>query len=337
MVNPYRIREFKPKDINKLTDFWVRNEYYKGISYAGLKKHLSWKYSPKFSKSIIAENESGIIGSCGKISTGLLSMGQKAAIGEWGMDSLVEQALGKNYRAFIFFRVFRANVFEKYRNSGNYITFSFPNNKVFKTYIKCGGIDVSNFFSYSRLLQTKDREFQTQFAGLAHNHGRFVHITRFNRKWDTLWSKLSSKFPLVNYRNAHFLNWRYFANPVRKYIVFLCVWGGDIKGYLVLRESARNKTKVGFIVDFLFDPAQHNANKLFIMMALRFFLRRKCTKAIIYSSHRDFKAIFNEMGFKAKKNDFLAISSNKVLLKRLLKDREKWFVTAGDGDFEMEL
>jgi len=331
-MNTYKLDSYKSKYIDEISDFWLRNDYFKGINPAALKKHLLWKYDKKFAHLWIAQNQGRIVGSSGKIRTELLSKGQIICKGSWVLDSYVEYSLGRDERGYIFSRVFRSTTLEGYRKKEPEILLCFPNEVVRDTYLKIGWLDVPIFFKYSRniaLDYLKNNEYEPGDL-------KFSLIKSFDGRWDDLWKKFSSNFSLIVSRDHSYLNWRYFKNRDKKYIVFLVKIKDEICGYVVVRESESSGKKLGHIVDFLIDHKNNKLNRILINKTILFLTLRKCVTIDAYVSHKRFGDIFSSLDFKKEKVDFFVFSRFPELLKKFTKNKNNWFVTSGDGDFEME-
>ncbi|MFH1952104.1 MAG: GNAT family N-acetyltransferase [Pseudomonadota bacterium] len=60
-------------------------------------------------------------------------------------------------------------------------------------------------------------------------------ITRFDEEFDELWDRNRGLAPVIQVRNASYLNWRYFGVPEFDYRSFAIRAGGECSGYLVIR------------------------------------------------------------------------------------------------------
>lgn len=331
-MNTCELITYNSKYIDEISNFWLRNDYFKGIQPAALKKHLLWKYDKKFTHLWIAQKQGRIVGSCGTIRTELLSNGQIICKGPWGLDSLVEYSLGKEERRCIFLKVFRSALLEGYRKNEPEIVLCFPNEVVRDTYLRIGWLDVPVFFKYSKNISScylKSSDYES--GGL-----KFSLIKSFDCRWDHLWKKFSNSFSLIVLREHSYLNWRYFKNADKKYLVFLVKVRNEIKGYLIVRENESSEKKVGHIVDFLVDHKNNRLDKIFINKAELFLALRGCVKIDAHVSHKRYEDIFLSLGFKKEKVDFFIFSRFPELLKKFTRNKNNWFVTSGDGDFEME-
>lgn len=63
---------------------------------------------------------------------------------------------------------------------------------------------------------------------------------------------------------------------------------------------------------------------------------RGCVSINAHMTHPRFKGIFLDMGFKEEKVDLFVFSRFPECSRKFLRNRSNWFITSGDGDFEME-
>lgn len=330
----YKIREHRYKDIKGLASLWVKNHYFKDTDFLRVIKHLSWKYNRKFTKVWIAEENKSILGTCGKIKYPLILGNKEIINGRWGLDSLIDKNIDYRKRSFIFFRVFRNVILEEHRKKERYLIFCFPNKIVRDTYLKIGWVDIPLFSEFVKeiVFKEKDKVVPPQYKQI-----ELLKISEFDHSWDVIWKSLCSKYGLISLRESAYLNWRYFKCPDKNYSVFLAKTKRHIEGYLVLRQAVNKKHREGIIVDFLVNPKNKKLLKAMIIAAVLFFKNKGADRIRCYCSYEAFKQVLLSLGFKFKnKADFFVFGRNKELLDKVIKNKKKWFVTAGDGDFEME-
>lgn len=335
----YIIRDYRnsKSDLEKITNLWLRNNYFKGITKLFLKKHLQWKYNPKFTKLWIAEDRDNIFGSCGIITNPLFLKKYRIVNGNWGIDSLVDKSISNQNKLFLFFRVFRNALFFDHRRKIPFLTFSFPNEVIKDTYLKIGWVDVPIFWKFTKNLSVA-RQYKDDLCNSLKLKGiDFFLIAKFERKWDTILKNLCSKYHLINLRYSSYLNWRYFQCPLKKHFVFLIKNKDRIKGYLIVREEQIPKLKQGYVVDFLIDPNERKLYEICINFIESFFRKRGMHIIHWHISHKILKDILLKFDFtSARKVDFFIFAKDSNLLNKMLHKQDLWFITAGDGDFAME-
>ena len=84
-------------------------------------------------------------------------------------------------------------------------------------------------------------------------------------------SSLMQRSPLSSARfierTAEYLNWRYIASPVSRYLVYQAVAGDSIEGYLVMKGATLYGLRAGLIVDLV--AADHQTARHLLNQAVR--------------------------------------------------------------------
>lgn len=337
----YIIRDYRNSnsDLKKITNLWLSNNYFKGITEQSLKKHLQWKYDFKFTRLWIGEDKDNILGSCGIVTNPLFLKNYRVIKGNWGIDSLVDKSISNQNKLFLFFRVLRNMMFFDYRRKKHllFLLFCFPNEVVRDTYLKIGWVDVPIFWKFTKNISVIRQYKDSLSNSFKFNGIDFFSIAKFERKWDNVLKSLCSKYQLINLRYSSYLNWRYFQCPLKKHFGFLIKNKDRIKGYLIMREDRIPKLKQGYVVDFLIDPNERKLYEICINFIESFFRKRGMYSIHWHISHKIFKDILLKFDFTpALKVDFFIFGKDSNLLNKMLHKQDLWFITAGDGDFDME-
>ena len=333
--------ESKHSDIGDLVDLWIRNFYYKGLNRNQLQRHLIWKYFPFFTRLCIARQDKKIIGTCGMIRHPIHTRDFATIQANWGIDSLVDKEVTLKNRAFVFFRVFRNAVLNDYRNDRvkKLVTFCFPNQVVRSTYLRIGWQSVPVFLRFDiDLANAFVRRKIVSFGKDAFYSFRAIPISNFKKQWDGIWKKISQDSTLVSERKHEYLNWRFFMCPTKKYYVFLFNDAKGIRGYAALSETKKQHGRQGHIVDIFFAPTDTKGLQEALRIALIFFMKRGVGYVHAYGSHPQLKRVLRNLGFNEKGSiDLFAFSRHRKLLNKLIEQKNGWWITASDGDFEMEI
>lgn len=78
-------------------------------------------------------------------------------------------------------------------------------------------------------------------------------INRFDERTDALWKKISQNIAFATYRDSNYLNWRISQSPY-SYQTFAAQTGDAIDGFITLRCDSKFGVRVGYIVEWMFDP-----------------------------------------------------------------------------------
>jgi predicted N-acetyltransferase YhbS len=89
--------------------------------------------------------------------------------------------------------------------------------------------------------------------------GTGLHIeedTQPDEAYERFWEQVKTKYQIMLVRDRAFLQWRFVDIPIRKYQMLSARKGGEILGYIVLREADIRGTMTGLIADFLVLPGE---------------------------------------------------------------------------------
>ncbi len=145
--------------------------------------------------------------------------------------------------------------------------------KIYLIYKKLGAVDVTQFVSLKKVIRGRRffaRKYPLPLAwvlaialrtlqgllrvlrwGPGQRRLKIEQISRFEPRFDQLWTEAAAGFDMITVRDTAFLNWRYFDIPNRAYEVFAATDGGQLRGYIVLRKEHRDGLERGYIVDML--------------------------------------------------------------------------------------
>ncbi len=162
---------------------------------------------------------------------------------------------------------------------------------------------------------------------------RIVEIERFDERVDELWRCASRHYPVICRRDRSHLNWRYAEFPREgRYRLFYLLRRGTVVGYAILRMGSRHGVAAGYVVDFLCEPKR--ITSLFSACLLQFRTWRAAAVYCLHAGHQTEKAL-KRLGFARRESGSrLMVKPTRVADEglELLRDRDAWFVTAGDSD-----
>jgi len=154
---------------------------------------------------------------------------------------------------------------------------------------------------------------------------------KFTGEIDALWANFHLNYQVIQIRNATYLNWRYFANP-DSYEVFDFRKAGKLIGVLVLKQTIRNGLRIGEIVDYLYLDNDNQILRTMLGWAKVYFLKAGCAIVqcwVISSSLMEMEIM--SAGLKKKRKQLKILFSPGVPYPSVY-DKNKWFVTQGDGN-----
>ncbi|MBP7222241.1 MAG: GNAT family N-acetyltransferase [Sedimentibacter sp.] len=209
-------------------------------------------------------------------------------------------------------------------------------NNILKRRIKIGflaelGNSIYASFMKNKLKGQMDKEIE------------FEILDRVPEKIQKCWDKYKSKYNVLLVRDFKYLNYRYNERPDIDYTTLLAKLDNEIIGFAILHNAVANGSKMTSAVEFFTDPF----NKRYIR-ALADGIASYCyDKGIEYAVigtglFGQYRDVLLSNGFmvtrKPPKNNMMIahILSDKVSLDEIT-GHEKWHITQGDGETELDL
>jgi hypothetical protein len=106
----------------------------------------------------------------------------------------------------------------------------------------------------------------------------------FDERFDALWTRLYGRFPAVTLRDRATLQWRYRQHPVLDYVVLALAENSALRGYLIYCTFERDSRVRGKIVDLFADPADDEAMRSLLAVALRAMKRGQIERVEAFAS-----------------------------------------------------
>lgn len=156
-----------------------------------------------------------------------------------------------------------------------------------------------------------------------------LHTEPFGAEFSRFASENRLTDGIVVRRDAEYLNWRYFRNPLYQHEVVVARCEGALVGYAIFFQSGRDAT----LVD-LFNPG--DVNVLFGLVDWTVtYLRERGTLVLsvpIVESH-PFAALLTSRGFKIRESSAVVIQNRSSLREEgKFQGRTRWLLMAGDRD-----
>ncbi len=173
----------------------------------------------------------------------------------------------------------------------------------------------------------------------AYDEGRGLVIeplSHFDEEFDHLWKSHLGRFPVIQIRDRHYLNWRYLGMPSFAYLPFSVKWQGELSGYLILRMMNLKGHYFGVLVD-LFPLPVINASVTRLVIDFASETCRKQGAEFMtcllskakpeFLQHSGFRRIPNILN--PKKWHFGCRFNGST---EILGSAENWFISYGDTD-----
>lgn len=328
---------YEEKFIDDLASLWLRNNQLTNLSQEEIKAHLLWKYNLNLSKIFLAiDANNKVRGCCGSIRYPLILHNQAEGLGCWGVDALTDNNLTPNEKISTFLTLSKLTFFDLVKEKNNFV-FCFPNEKVKNTYLKIGWKPVPSFWNFKKIISNYQTTIPEASELSTYKGILLTPIKSFLPIWDRYWKNLYKDCSLISLRTAKLLNWRYINCSRKHYNAFIIQDNEDIKGYVILRIEQKDGYVYGHITDLFLDLS--NKNLFDNVLKELIILFKKFRVQIIQTSfsHHYYKKMLIKYNFlPIKKIDLFIFCQDNNIGQEELSNANKWAITAGDGDFDME-
>lgn len=157
------------------------------------------------------------------------------------------------------------------------------------------------------------------------------------------WDKYKSKYNVLLVRDYKYCNYRYNQRPDVNYVTLLARHNNEIIGFAILHNSVANGSKMTSAVEFFTDPGNERYIKALANGIAKYCYDNKLEYAVVGTGlFGEYRKVLLKNGFmvtrKAPKNNMMIahVLSDKVTLDELA-GHEKWHITQGDGETELDL
>jgi GNAT superfamily N-acetyltransferase len=165
-----------------------------------------------------------------------------------------------------------------------------------------------------------------------------TEIYAFDERFDRLWNQNGYQHPIIQIRDAKYLQWRYFQIPLRKYRVFIAEQEGQPVCYMVLRSMDLFDIRAGVVVDLFPIHAERKAQMALFRRAIQIYLEEG-RDLVVFMVPPQFAETATDAKF-TRIPDFLNLKQWYVGLrypgsrysKAFLLNINNWYITFGDTD-----
>jgi len=169
--------------------------------------------------------------------------------------------------------------------------------------------------------------------------GARIRLDSFDESVDALWERARRADKAMLVRDHRYLNWRYCQRPDARYSLFGIKRNSELAGFLVARATTRDGIKWGYLVDFL--TAEDSTDVLSALLddALDEFRRLGVAAVSCFATDPASRRTLLRRGFfpfpQRDPSHFVRrIRRGRTDLQKFATLGE-WYVTMGDGDYEM--
>lgn len=356
MKRNFSIRAYRDGDEEGIYELWkavypseqrTRNEWMKWW-------HWMYKENPAGDGLIWLAEANGQIVAHHALIPVRYKVGEKIVLGSWGMDAMTH----KDFRRQGIFETISNELLANAARIGIDIETGFPNKFSFPGLTnKLGWRKVTSTsvalipFSWENTLRMKVNNkliskitasgasiiykayYRNHRASWSHNLIT-TNITHFDDRFDKLWLKVASQFPIMVVRDKKYLNWRYKI-PGTQYVTLTAEKDSEIQGYLILKNDIFKDTKVSTIFDMISESEE--VMSFLVSEAVR-VSKQKGIDFLIYSfvADRTYNRVLRKNGFMflpiIKGVKFCLFSNSTQINGTIISDPQNWLVQTADSD-----
>lgn len=172
---------------------------------------------------------------------------------------------------------------------------------------------------------------------------KFEILDKVPEEVQDCWDKYKSKYKVLLVRDYKYLNYRYNERPDVDYATLLARLKGEIIGFAILHNAVANGSKMTSAVEFFTDPSNERYIRALANGIAKYCYDNKLEYAVVGTG------LFGEYRKVLLKNGFMVTRKppkNNMMIAHILSDRvtldeltghDKWHITQGDGETELDL
>jgi hypothetical protein len=172
---------------------------------------------------------------------------------------------------------------------------------------------------------------------------KFEILNNVPKEVQACWDKYKSKYNVLLARDYKYLNYRYNERPDVNYVTILAGLNNEIIGFAILHNSSANGSRMTSAVEFFTDPTNDRYIKALANGVSKYCYDNNIEYVVVGSGlYGNYKKVLLENGFmitrKPPKNNMMIanILSDKLTMDEI-NGHEKWHITQGDGETELDL
>jgi hypothetical protein len=157
------------------------------------------------------------------------------------------------------------------------------------------------------------------------------------------WDNYKDKYKVMLVRDYKYLNYRYNERPDVKYVTILAKLNNEIVGFAILHNSVANGSKMTSAVEFFTDPTNESYISALSNGVSKYCYENKLEYLVVGTGlHGLYRKVLLNNGFMVTRKP----PKNNMMIANILSDRlsleeinghDKWHITQGDGETELDL
>ena len=163
-------------------------------------------------------------------------------------------------------------------------------------------------------------------------------IKKIGPEFDQLWEEVAPYYPISVCRTRQYLQWRYQAEPDKKYTFYGLLKNKKLLGYFVLefdRPLTKNGFSEGMLMELVANPGDNKTIAILVQGALRAAKDRGCHLVRCITTSGRETPYRRENFFDLPQWDirFFGSADFNKISKKLINNPELWLITFGDSCF----
>lgn len=154
----------------------------------------------------------------------------------------------------------------------------------------------------------------------------------FDERFDALWEKASTRFPLIGERTADFLNWRFVLRPNQEYRILALTEAGSraVRAYVVYRQQ-ENELHIADVFGADLDETLDTLLAQFVQMAREIGM---VSVSVCYFGNDKITRSFQRFGFRFREHrrPLVVFVDDDKPYANMVRAEQNWFVFEGDND-----
>lgn len=157
------------------------------------------------------------------------------------------------------------------------------------------------------------------------------------------WDKFKDRYNVLIVRDYKYLNYRYNKRPDVKYKTLLVNSGSEKIGFVVLRETLANNSKMVSVAENFTDPNNEQYIGALAEAIINYCYKANAEYVVVGTGlYGKYKDVLLNYGFVKNKRSLI----NNMMIAKSLSDKistdelmghERWHITQGDGETELDL
>ena len=159
-------------------------------------------------------------------------------------------------------------------------------------------------------------------------------VDEFSAGFDGLWERLAPRFYALAERNKAYLNWKYLQQPHIQHQIFTTAQGGQLCGYIILRQGRPPEPNLGIIADLFTAPEDEATTLALLVHGIGFLRARGCQAVVAGTSVKAFQNRLLGLGFRAQR-EYSPLFFCRPALSGCREALEpgRWLLGIGDQDW----